>query len=424
MRQYRFAVCLLAILLAAFALRAWGINEQPLLDDESLTAVSADNYMERGQLGPIMPFHPHLRDILINSSTRVFGRGAWGLRGPSIFMGSLGVLLLGLLVRRLTRNDTASLAAALILAFDPVHITFSRQSIQEVHTVFFFLAGCLAFFSSYEDDEIKWPWLTVFSGVAFGLGMASKAHAAFPLMTCFSVGVYRALKIERFSDMALVATSLVLLPFAVYVLTFLPWFGRGYRMGEWFYMQGELAEKMVTHSGYSTSIMIDYRPWKWFLKPLMGYGNFTARGSELFITLAVGNPLVWMLVLPSALYVSFRARVEQNQTLFVIILLFVISYIPLALSPRPIWLLSSLAVTPFAFSLVAYAVVRLARRKRGLLASYLALVIIGGIAFYPLSTGKATKYPYLSFMVDKLNPHDNRLIKGDMEGAQENTEAP
>jgi len=371
--------------------------------------------MERGQIGPLMPNHPNLRSIIVWASMGLFGRGGLGLRAPSLILGTLGVLLLGLMVRRLSGSDSASLASAIILAFDPVHIVFSRQAIQEVHTVFFFLAGCLAFSSAYVDKyEIRRPWLMALSGISFGLGLASKAHALFPLIVCLSMGVYLSVSRKRFADTALVVSSLAVVPFIVYLLTFLPWLERGYGLAEWVYMQKELAVMTITHSGNPMDSMIDIRPWKWFLKPFMGYGNFTVLGDELYVTMSVGNPLVWLLVLPSALYVSFCAKRERNVTLTFLVLLFVVSYMPLAFSPRPIWLLSSLAVTPFAFALVGVSADRLSAGRRTFFIAYLLLVVIASILLYPLCTGRATKYPHLSYIIDRLNPHNYRLLRKDL----------
>lgn len=412
MRSGGFICWLLVIVLVSFALRAWGLDGQPFLSDEVYAGFTADNYMERGQIGPLMPNHPNLRSVFVWTSMQLLGRGGMGLRAPSLIMGTMGIFLLGLLVRRLSGSQSAALAAALMLAFDPVHIVFSRQAIQEVHTVFFFLAGTLAFLSSYDDKfELRRPWLIAFSGAVFGLGLASKAHASFPLIVCLAVGIYFGVSRRRPSETAMVVSSLALLPFAVYLLTFLPWLARGYSLSEWVYMQRELAAMTVMHTGNPMDSMIDIRPWKWFLKPFMAYGNYTLTGEESFVTMSVGNPLVWLLVLPSSVYVSFCSYKERSLPLALLVLFFAVSYLPLALSPRPIWVLSSLAVTPFAFSLVGVSAARIAAGRKTVLRAYLALVILGSMVLYPLCTGHATKYPHLSFIVDRHNPHENLLLR-------------
>ena len=61
----------------------------------------------------------------------------------SLLLGILGVPLLGILVYRITGSRIAGVLAAFLLALDPVHITFSRQALQEVHTIFFLLLAAV-----------------------------------------------------------------------------------------------------------------------------------------------------------------------------------------------------------------------------------------------------------------------------------------
>lgn len=409
----RFALMLAFVTLLGLLLRLYGVAEQPLLSDDVLMAYSAGNYMERGVFGPSMPNHPNLRNILVHWSMGALGSGAMGLRFWSLLLGTLGLPVLGLLVRRLTASETAGVLAALLLALDPVHITFSRHAIQEVQTTFWFLLGCLLFAWAYGAGwRMQRAWLVPLAGVAFGLGLACKAHAAFPLAVCACLGLWYAARDRRWDDLAVVIASLVLVPLALFVLTYLPWFGRGYGLPEWVFMQRALAGYTVAHQGNPMDSMIDIRPWLWFIKPLMGYGSFTTAGGGVSVNVAVGNPLVWLAVLPSA-WVVFRRCLGQAES-WVLLVLFMVCYLPLALSPRPIWVLSSLAVTPFAFGLVAIAFTRLTRPGAGarLAVAYLALVMLTTLLLYPLCTGNATKHAYLGPIVERLNPHEHDLLRG------------
>jgi dolichyl-phosphate-mannose--protein O-mannosyl transferase len=395
---------LMFITMAGLLLRLYGITGQPPTLDETQTALTAENYMELGQFGPTMPYHPNLRNILVHLSMKTLGAGAFGLRGFSLLFGIASIPLLGLIVFRLTSNSEAAGLSALFLALDPVHITFSRQSIQEVHTAFFFLLGILLVIMSMSDEkDSKW-WLVPLAGIAFGLGLASKAHALFPLLVCIAAILYRALRRRNVTFAVFGILSLTILPFTIYLLTYIPWFGRGYDLSDWIFMQKALFEFMATHRGQPMDSMIDIEAWQWFIRPFMGYGNFTHFEGKPYVTISMGNPLIWMPVLPSAFYLIYRA--VKNKEGWLLNAFFWVSYLPLALSPRPIWLLTSIAVTPFAYGLVGLAVSDV-KKKSGvkILYVYILTVLIASLMLYPMSIGRAWDFEYLRPLVERLNPH-------------------
>jgi hypothetical protein len=136
----------------------------------------------------------------------------------------------------------------------------------------------------------------------------------------------------------------------------------------------------------------------------MGYGNFTHFEGKPYVTISMGNPLIWMPVLPSAFYLIYRA--VKNKEGWLLNAFFWVSYLPLALSPRPIWLLTSIAVTPFAYGLVGLAVSDV-KKKSGvkILYVYILTVLIASLMLYPMSIGRAWDFEYLRPLVERLNPH-------------------
>jgi dolichyl-phosphate-mannose--protein O-mannosyl transferase len=404
-RQFALVLLSLAILLG-IGLRVHGIGRQPPIRDETMSAFTALNYVEHGLFGPTMPFHPNLRNLVLYASTEAFSTGVAGMRGPSLIMGMLSIPLLALLVLRLTRDRVAAGLAGLFLAIDPVHVTFSRQSIQEVYTTFLFLLGTYPFVLSFDDERrLERSWMIPVAGVAFGLSVASKHHGIFPLLVCLAVGLYLTLRRSDRSAAVFCGLSLTLLPLTVYLLTYYPWFLRGYDLAEWVGSQQALLGEMVEHVGYATSSTIDDRPWQWFIKPLMGYGNFAFIEGRPFVTVAMGNPLVWMLVLPSTIWLILRDRANTGVAL--LLTLFWVAYLPLVLSPRPIWLLSSLAVTPFAFGLVGRFLSRVLvdGGRRRWLVLLLAGAVVVSLLLYPMAAGRAWEIGYLRPLVAPFNPH-------------------
>jgi len=406
--QPRLLLPLLAITLLAALLRLQGVADQPPLSDEAQVALSAGNYMDHGQFGPTMWYHPNLRNIVIHGLGSAFGYGPYALRGMSLFSGILSILVAGLLLQVLTGSRAASLLAAFLLAVEQVHITFSRQAIQETWTTFFMLLGVLLAVLAWKKDR---HGMLAASGIVFGLGLASKFHAAFPLMVVLCAGIFLSGK-ERSVPKGLFAVScLVLLPLIVYLLTYLPWFGRGYDLAEWVRMQSVLFHKMTTHTGNPLDQVVDTSAWQWFLRP-MGYANFVFAEGRPFVTVAFSNPVVWLLVLPATVFLAHgllkeRYPEQERQGIMLLLALFVVSYAPLALSPRPIWLLSSLAVLPFGLMIAAEAVVRWTQDApwgRKALWGYGAIVLVTSLALYPMAIGKAKEYGYLHAIVERFRP--------------------
>ncbi len=421
------------IFLGAF-LRLYGISDQPPLSDEVRVAFSAVHYMEDGQFGPIMWYHPNLRNILIYRIGDVLGYSPYALRGMSLLAGILSIPLTGILLYVLTKNKTASLLSAFLVSVEQVHITFSRQAIQETWTTFFFLLGILFAVLYFKRESASPPFnsplskgghkgvkeglgglstlILILSGIAFGLGIASKFHAIPPLIIMLFTGFYLSWKESSFSKGIFILSCLIFIPLIIYLLTYIPWFGRGYGIADWFEMQKVLFSKMMTHAGNPMDQVVDTQAWQWFLRP-MGYANFVHFGDMPFVTVAFSNPFVWLLVLPSTLFVTWRHVIkrspehEEKFGIVFLLLLFVFSYLPLAVSPRPIWLLSSLAVLPFAFMIVSLAVSEwtgAVKWDNKALLGYIVITLLSSLALYPMAVGKGKYYGYLNVIVERFRP--------------------
>lgn len=406
-RDIAYGRWLLAITLCGALLRFWGVSGQPLLDDEVGAAFAAVNYLENGQFGPIMWYHPHLRSLVLYPLGQMFGYSPLLLRLPSLLAGTLAIPLTGDILRRLGGGRLGALLAASLLALEEVHIVFSRQAIQETWTTVLFLAG--VWLVLYYHQEGRRPLPLLLAGLAFGAGLASKSHAAFPLLFCLASLLFASYREKNLPRFLFEAAALVLVPFSVYFLSWLPWFARGYGLPDWVAMQQALLHKMTSHTGNPMDQPIDRAAREWFLRPMLVYGNFTMDGTVPWITLSWSNPLVWLGVLPATIQ-QIRRAVRESEPLFALagrpaaVGVFLISYLPLALSSRPIWLLSSLAVLPFAFMLLARSLTEICGAFRWgskILAGYLLLVTVVSLLAWPMATGRGMHSPYLAPFVAK-----------------------
>ena len=408
-------VILAAITLAGFVVRAYGLGTLPFSGDDITTALSATNYMHNGNLGPTMWHHPLLRSIAVYASMSLLGDGAWGLKSVSMLLGTLTVLFTGLLAYRLTLRREAAFLAALFLAIDPIHIDFSRQAVQEIYMGFFSVAG--VWFACRFRESGRPAWLAI-SGVLFGLGIASKWDVGVPLViTALFLCGEQLLRpgmagiADRTAKGVFILSMLTLLPAAVYALTFIPWFAHGYGFDDWFHLHGAMLHEALTHTGNNPYLMeLDHRPALWFLKPV-GFADIIFSGGQPLPVIGIANPLVWLLTLPSLLYLGVRAWKTRDYYLASPGVLFIAVYLPFALARRPIAAHSACSVLPYAFMMAAFTLVTVTdgmRRGRVILGAYLLVTVLVASPLYLLATGRGEQLSALRPLINSFRPLQER----------------
>ena len=416
-------LALLVITFLALLLILFRVGSQPVSDDDYLVAISAINYMESGQLGPTMWNHPCLRNILVYWTLWAFGTGVAGVKGISILLGTLCTPLIGAVSGRMFRDGRIALIAALLWACDPLVIDFSRQGINDIYLAFFPLLGI---YLAYRYRETGNQWWLIFSGVGFGLGLASKWSGLFPLAITFIL-LARTIHRDRSENFRLrmaryihVSVLLLVVPVLVYLLTFIPWFSRGYSLSEWPELQRSMFLETSQHAGYRPKLWDDRdnRAYKWFIMPsvyvdpFMNMDRVDMNGpvrpsldDSITVVLGYSNPLVWLLTLPAVFMLGVRGARSRDEGLLYPAALFLASYLPLVLTSRPIWMNTALSVVPYAVMAVAYFVCSIADRsgfRRLVLGSYLVLVLTVAAPLYLLAIGKGMEIPVLKrYFIDK-----------------------
>jgi dolichyl-phosphate-mannose--protein O-mannosyl transferase len=141
---------------------------------------------------PTMVVHPEVGKWLIGLGEQLFGFEPFGWRVASAIVGTLMVLVMVRLVRRLTRSTLLGATAGLLLCFDGLHFTLSRLALLDIFVAFFLLSAvaCLvadrdwgrARLAGLRPEQLMlWrPWRLA-AGVAFGLAISCKWSALVPL---------------------------------------------------------------------------------------------------------------------------------------------------------------------------------------------------------------------------------------------------
>lgn len=405
----RFALGLLAVSVLGAALRAWGLPGQVIFGDDACVALSAVSYVERGVIGPTMWHHPHLRDLLVYLSMSAFGEGKLALTLVSLSLGVLSVPLLGFVALRLTGSRAAALLAALLLAIDPVHAGYSRQAVHEDYGLFFILLGVLGALGWARGGRAL---ALLGAGAAFGLGLASKWYAAFPLAVLWGwlmVSAWRTqARAARAAKVLFVCATLLFLPALVYLLTYVPWFLGGRGFAEWIDLQRAMLHEASVHAGNDRFAPTFAAPaWQWFVRPVWhvdaGFGS-----GDPVILVAITNPTVWLLILPAVAWAGVRARRETDAGMKLTVLLFAASWLPFLFMSRLLWVHTAFAALPFGLVAVAWSALDLAsrlRRGRAALGAWLAAVGLLAAPLLVLAIGEGRSLALLRPVVEAFRPY-------------------
>ncbi len=206
---------------------------------------------------PSMIVHPEVGKWLIALGEKAFGMDPFGWRIASAVVGSLMVLVLCRLARRLTGSTMLGLVAGVLLMLDGLHFVLSRLALLDIFLAFFLLCGVAAVVNDRDHHRARlarlldpdtgsgrgWgpvrpllfrPWLLV-AGVCFGLAVGTKWTALYPLagfgvlVWVWSAGARRSFGVRRsllraaLVDGAPAFVQLVLVAGVVYTASWTGW---------------------------------------------------------------------------------------------------------------------------------------------------------------------------------------------------------
>jgi dolichyl-phosphate-mannose--protein O-mannosyl transferase len=302
---------------------------------------------------------PELGKLLIAAGEWLYGLTTTGWRFSSAVIGTLAILLMCRVVRRLTRSTVLGCTAGLLMSLDGLEFVLSRTGILDIFLMFFVLASFGALIVDRDisrtrlaeavvlrpGDEAgprlgirKWR---VLAGVMLGLACACKQDAVWyipafaGLCTAWDLGARRTVRLRRPWRGALVRdgkwlpVTLLLIPLVTYVLTWMNWFvtNTGYDRDyaqqhginipviSQLYSLYEYHKQMLQFGvGLNTPHPYESQPWDWFVmsRPVSFFWtsytdpaglhpetNASVTGPYVREVLAIGNPAIWWLSLPA-----------------------------------------------------------------------------------------------------------------------------
>ena len=379
--------------------------------------------------------HPPLGKWLIGSGIALFGYDPFGWRVAAALDGTLTVVLVYLLGRRLfarsvsaTAASVGAAAASALLAIDFLHLVQSRVGMLDAFIVLFVVAALLAVVLDRDRDrdrdrESRWwrritlgrPWRLA-AGVFLGAAAATKWSGAYvaPAVIGLVVAWEIAERRRRDPDAGWAAwvggafrrealpTAILLgaVPLVVYIASYTgrmpgeliaaPWDPASVWNGIWQHQRAMLD----FHTELSGDHPYQSPPWSWvLLKRPVAYWFSDQAGTYREI-LALGNPLVWwpaMLALIGLVFTWWRAgfRVLRHEP--VILAGAASTFLPWIVlsgdrSQTFIWYL--LPTVPFlCLAIAAFVAFAWSSRAGRIVAAVYGVLVVASFAFYlPLLT--------------------------------------
>ena len=357
----------------ALALLRFGYEQQ--FDDSAneLILASDGNWrtLEVFKPDPSFVVHPPFGKWVIAGGEWLFGVTPFGWRFSVAVLGTLSVLMIARIVRRLTRSDLLGIVAGLLLALDGIHLVMSRTAVLDMVLSFLVLA---AFgFLLLDRDQVRRRWadrappppsewgprlgprpLRWAAGISLGLACGVKWSgiwylAAFGLMTVvWDVSLRRQLSVLRPWTATLLRSgppafvAMVGSAVVAYLVTWSGWFLTSGGWGRnWADEQGDgsasglaalvpaplrslwhyHADAWNFHVGLESDHSYESSPLSWLLqtRPTSFFWESAEQGvngcdaaSCASAVVAVGNPVIWWVGAAALLYQLWRWAARRD----------------------------------------------------------------------------------------------------------------
>ena len=285
-------LCLLVLVILAMH---FSIIMQPdeVVFDEKYYVDDARSILQGDET--LRPEHPPLGKLFIVFGMFLFGDNPLGWRFFSVLFGAIGIVLFYLVCRHLAMPKEASLLATFLLALDNLSFVQASVAMLDVYSLTFMLASF-------------WLYLRgryLFSGLSVGLSALAKLSGvlALPAILLHWLLTKRAHP-ARFVASILVAYAsfLLLMPLFDFVI-FRQLLNPIHRLYTILSLSGSLTFTTAAHVSAS-------RPWDWVLRPeIMAYWYEPQYIGAISFT-------IWALIIPSVLYMGFRAAKGNTAGLF------------------------------------------------------------------------------------------------------------
>lgn len=402
--RYRDLITIFFIWLFSVTFRLWHLSTpRGLVFDELYYVDGARDYLknlvEVNQSGPEFVVHPPLGKWLIAVGIKLFGDNEFGWRFSGALVGSLSIVLIYFVAKKLFASYFLSTTAALLAAFDGLNLVLSRTALLDIFLMFFLL---LAFYLFIQGNH----WLV---GIAFGLALAIKWNALYCLVA-FAIYVLLIQIKDNPKSLPLRIFQYFILPFFIYLTSWWGWlvtdngWSRNWSDNRFTSLWHYHSEILNFHKTLTDVHSYSANPWSWLI---MGrptsffYESPKTCGADSCSqeVLALGTPLLWWLGTIS-IAVTFGYFISRrDKTAGLILLALFSAYLPWFLfQQRTMFTFYAIAFEPFLILTIIYCFARFSenpknRERSSQILCYLLLTIaLCFFYFLPVFTGQILSY--------------------------------
>lgn len=437
----------------AYALLKFGYEHNTVKNADSLLLQHPPN-LDIWANGGSFVAHPPAGKWLIAIGEWMFGMTPFGWRFASAVIGTLSVLILARVARRMTRSTLLGTAAGLLLALDGMQLVTSRTAILDIFVMFWILAGfaCLVIdrdrtraalaakvMETGNESELGpfvMHWWRLAAGLCLGTAVATKWTgiyyiAAFGIMVLiWDIGARRAAGIRQpyaggfLLDAVPAFVSLVVVSGVTYLAWWSGWifnaggWGRGRVSGNpitaFFQAMPRLWDyhQQMWHFHTTLTVKHDYQSWPWnwmFLKrPVAFYYNEpTGCGASKCSreVLGIGTPAIWWISIITLLVITGWWLVQRDWRAGATVAGFLAGWLPwfyFGFGHRTMFLFYATPMLPFMVLSIVLVMGMLIgpadtvpmRRVFGAAAcgAYVLLVLANFYFLYPILTGQILPY--------------------------------
>ncbi len=373
--------------------------------DEVYHAVTAKAYADNNP-APYDPFspapkegtaydwlHPPLAKLIQAASIKIFGDNPVGWRTPSLIFGT-AIIPATFVLAMILFGPTVAIFASTTIAFENLTFVMTRITMNDVFITFFSVVAFI--FAALYIKKPRFVSLLLTS-VFLGLALASKWPGLYAIASVFLIfAIYQFKK-------KILSFSLILL-FVVPLLFYLGAYGQFWLQGHtvqnfvdlhkqiwWYQNRHDLQHSYGTTPLFCVPQGLDAtKTWcPWILDMRGVYFSYEDYGSGMAgYIYALGNPLIFWAGIIAVSYLVGKYLDERNPKLLIILLGYLIFWVPWILSPRILFLYHYLPAIPFLTIAIGIALADLYKTKYKYAAILVILMFVLMFAFmYPISSG-------------------------------------
>lgn len=313
--------------------------------------------------------HPPLaKEIMTTSMFILRSTDAWAWRLPGTLLGILSVFIVYKLGLILLKNNVSALFAAFLFSIDGLNFVQSRIGMNDIYYVTFFLLSLLFILNKK----------VIFAAIFFGLAISSKWAAIYGLLFLF-------IPYLLFKRQYLNFVWMILIPPLIYLTSYIPFFLLSHTFDQFIKLQQQM---WWYHTGLKATHDYASPWWSWpfNLYPIWYFVDY--QKDKIANIFASGNPTLFWFGAVAVILTAWESIKQKSINLFLIIMGFLVFWLPWTFSPRIMFLYHYSPSVPFlALALGHQLGSRFNGKQKSIVLFLLSIMVTGFILLFPFLTG-------------------------------------